>query len=113
MGLLSAFLLLSFSATSLACDSCFGPSNPTIHQRLSRRAQPESLNATTPPKKPLEWGQLNFLHTTDTHGWLEGHLKEKNYGADWGDYVSFTRHMKQKAENLGVDLLLVDTGKTL
>jgi 2',3'-cyclic-nucleotide 2'-phosphodiesterase (5'-nucleotidase family) len=47
---------------------------------------------------------------TDTHGWLEGHLKEKNYGADWGDFVSFSRHMKQKAGNLGVDLLLVDTG---
>jgi 2',3'-cyclic-nucleotide 2'-phosphodiesterase (5'-nucleotidase family) len=50
------------------------------------------------------------MHTTDTHGWLEGHIKEQNYGADWGDYVSFTKHMKQKARNLGVDLLLVDTG---
>ncbi|KAI4122916.1 MAG: hypothetical protein LQ338_005549 [Usnochroma carphineum] len=38
------------------------------------------------------------------------HIKEQNYGADWGDYVSFTRHMKHKAGNLGVDLLLVDTG---
>ena len=34
----------------------------------------------------------------------------QNYGADWGDFVSFTRHMKQKARKLGVDLLLVDTG---
>ncbi|KAF2853728.1 hypothetical protein T440DRAFT_487046 [Plenodomus tracheiphilus IPT5] len=72
--------------------------------------QPDAQNATTSPKGPLEWGQINFLHTTDTHGWLEGHIKEKNYGADWGDYVSFTKHMKQKARKLGVDLLLVDTG---
>lgn len=72
--------------------------------------QPDAQNATTGPKGPLEWGQLNFLHTTDTHGWLEGHIKEQNYGADWGDYVSFTRVMKQKARRLGVDLLLVDTG---
>ncbi|KAF1350342.1 hypothetical protein EJ07DRAFT_139268 [Lizonia empirigonia] len=72
--------------------------------------QPDASNATTGPKAPLEWGQINFLHTTDTHGWLEGHIKEQNYGADWGDYVSFTRHMKQKANKLGVDLLLVDTG---
>ena len=50
------------------------------------------------------------LFQTDTHGWLEGHLKEKNYGADWGDFVSFTRHMRHKAGNLGVDLLIVDTG---
>ncbi|EOA84911.1 uncharacterized protein SETTUDRAFT_137105 [Exserohilum turcica Et28A] len=62
------------------------------------------------PKGPLEWGQINFLHTTDTHGWLEGHIKEQNYGADWGDFVSFTKHMKQKARKLGVDLLLIDTG---
>lgn len=48
---------------------------------------------------------------TDTHGWLEGHLKERNYGADWGDFKSFTEHMKHKAGNLGVDLLLIDTGK--
>jgi 2',3'-cyclic-nucleotide 2'-phosphodiesterase (5'-nucleotidase family) len=73
--------------------------------------QPESLNATTKPKAPLEWGQINFLQTTDTHGWLEGHLKEENYGADWGDYASFVRHMRRKADDLEVDLLLVDTGK--
>lgn len=47
---------------------------------------------------------------TDTHGWLEGHLTETNYGADWGDFVSFTAHMRAKARELGVDLLLVDTG---
>ncbi|EUC51348.1 hypothetical protein COCMIDRAFT_79311 [Bipolaris oryzae ATCC 44560] len=72
--------------------------------------QPDAQNATTTPRGPLEWGQINFLHTTDTHGWLEGHIKEQNYGADWGDYVSFTKHMRQKARKLGVDLLLVDTG---
>lgn len=72
--------------------------------------QPDALNATVAPTRPLEWGQLNFLHTTDTHGWLEGHLKEQNYGADWGDFVSFSRHLQHKAGNLGVDLLLIDTG---
>jgi 2',3'-cyclic-nucleotide 2'-phosphodiesterase (5'-nucleotidase family) len=41
---------------------------------------------------------------------LEGHLKERNYGADFGDYVSFARHMKHKAGNMGVDMLIVDTG---
>jgi len=54
---------------------------------------------------------INADHSkTDTHGWLEGHIKEQNYGADWGDFVSFSRHMQHKAGNLGVDLLLVDTG---
>lgn len=49
---------------------------------------------------------------TDTHGWLEGHLDEPNYGADWGDMVSFTARMREKAKELGVDLLLVDTGRS-
>ena len=75
--------------------------------------QPEALAATTGPKAPLEWGMLNVLHTTDTHGWLEGHIKEQNYGADWGDFVSFSKHMKQKAKDYGVDLLLIDTGVSI
>jgi 2',3'-cyclic-nucleotide 2'-phosphodiesterase (5'-nucleotidase family) len=73
--------------------------------------QPDALNATANPKGPLAWGQLNFLHTTDTHGWLEGHLKEHNYGADWGDFVSFVKDMRKKATAYRVDLLLIDTGK--
>ena len=34
------------------------------------------LSASNPPLRDLKWGQLNFLHTTDTHGWLAGHLQE-------------------------------------
>ncbi|RDW75235.1 hypothetical protein BP6252_06377 [Coleophoma cylindrospora] len=106
--------LLTAAATavglSAACDSCYGPSSAVVHERNVRRMQPTAQNATVGPKAPLEWGQINFMHTTDTHGWLEGHIKEQNYGADWGDFVSFSRHMTQKAGNLGVDLLLIDTG---
>ena len=69
--------------------------------------QPGALNATTGPRAPLEWGQLNIIHTTDTHGWLEGHLKEQNYGADWGDFSSFVTHMQHMAGNLAVDLLVI------
>lgn len=93
---------------ALACDDCYG--SGAQHVRLTKRIQPDAQTASSSPRAPLEWGQLNVLHTTDTHGWLEGHIKEKNYGADWGDFVSFTRHMKHKAGNLGVDLLLIDTG---
>ncbi|KAK2747687.1 hypothetical protein FQN55_004857 [Onygenales sp. PD_40] len=112
MHLASLLPILACIATTpiYACDSCYGPSDLTSHKRLVRRMQPESLNATTKPRGPLEWGQINFLHTTDTHGWLAGHLKEENYGADWGDYISFVKHMREKADRLDVDLLLVDTG---
>jgi 2',3'-cyclic-nucleotide 2'-phosphodiesterase (5'-nucleotidase family) len=95
-----------------ACADCdgFGQYTNGIMTRLVRREQPEALKAGYGPRAPLEWGQLNFIHTTDTHGWLEGHLKEANYGADWGDFVSFADAMKHKATSLGVDLLIVDTG---
>ena len=104
-------VLLLISALSWAALPAFGCENcQGEHVRNVRRMQPGAQNATVAPRGPLAWGQLNFLHTTDTHGWLEGHLKEQNYGADWGDFVSFTRHMRHKSGNLGVDLLLIDTG---
>ncbi|KAJ3494038.1 hypothetical protein NLG97_g4341 [Lecanicillium saksenae] len=90
--------------------SCYGPQNNVEYVRQVKRMQPGAPNATSLPKGPLEWGQINFLHTTDTHGWLEGHIKQQNYGADWGDFVTFSRRMKQTAGNMGADLLLLDTG---
>lgn len=105
--------LAGLASVALACDDCYGPQTDVVMTRNVRRMQPDAQNATSGPKAPLAWGQLNVLHTTDTHGWLEGHIKEQNYGADWGDYVSFTRQMKDKAKVLGVDLLLVDTGVCL
>ncbi|KAF7156239.1 hypothetical protein CNMCM5623_009632 [Aspergillus felis] len=53
---------------------------------------------------------VNFLHTTDTHGWLDGHTNVPSWGADWGDFVSFVMHMKDKALRKKVDLLLIDSG---
>lgn len=66
------------------------------------------------PKGPLEWGDINILHTSDTHGWLLGHTKnhwpEPNYSGTLGDFASFVGHMKRIAEERNVDLLLVDSG---
>ncbi|KAI1178921.1 ser/Thr protein phosphatase family [Nemania sp. FL0916] len=73
-------------------------------------AQPGAPTPVAVPMRELEWGQINFLHTTDTHGWLAGHLQEPQYSADWGDYISFSEHMQRKADEKGVDLLIVDTG---
>ncbi|KAI1810933.1 ser/Thr protein phosphatase family [Poronia punctata] len=105
-----ALALLPTTALSCTGGGCYGPVNHVEHVRHVKRMQPDALNATYGPKKALEWGQLNILHTTDTHGWLEGHLKERNYGADWGDFVSFSTRLKHQAGNMGVDILLVDTG---
>ncbi|KAE8352687.1 Metallo-dependent phosphatase-like protein [Aspergillus coremiiformis] len=72
--------------------------------------QPSAPEPSAAPLRDLKWGQLNFLHTTDTHGWLAGHLQEPSYSADWGDYVSFAIRMREKAEAQGQDLLVIDTG---
>lgn len=45
-----------------------------------RAVQPTAPEPIEVPLRDLKWGQLNFLHTTDTHGWLAGHLQE--YGAE-------------------------------
>ncbi|CAE7213876.1 hypothetical protein P3342_012614 [Pyrenophora teres f. teres] len=72
--------------------------------------QPEAPTPKAAPLRDLPWAQLNFLHTTDIHGWWGGHLQEASYSSDWGDYVSFAKHMRDKADADGSDLLLIDTG---
>ncbi|KAJ5151770.1 hypothetical protein N7492_010065 [Penicillium capsulatum] len=73
-------------------------------------AQPAAPAPISAPLRDLEFGQLNFLHTTDTHGWLAGHLQEPSYSADWGDYISFSTHLRENIEAQGQDLLVIDTG---
>ncbi|KAJ6263958.1 hypothetical protein Dda_0095 [Drechslerella dactyloides] len=108
-----ASAVLGLSAATLACDACTGTGDIEMVRRVrlvQPRMQPDALPATVGPKGPLPWGQLTIAHTSDTHGWLLGHVKEANYGADWGDYVSFIRHMRYKARSLGVDFLVLDSG---
>jgi 2',3'-cyclic-nucleotide 2'-phosphodiesterase (5'-nucleotidase family) len=44
--------------------------------RQSSGAQPDAVPPYQAPLRDLPWSQLNILHTTDTHGWLGGHLTE-------------------------------------
>ncbi|KAJ7181640.1 Metallo-dependent phosphatase-like protein [Mycena crocata] len=92
----------AFSAGALAAGSQWPSSVP------SQRIKPP------PPSRPLQWGDINIIATTDTHGWLLGHQKESfpepNYSGTWGDYSAFVTHMKELAEEKDVDLLLVDSG---
>jgi 2',3'-cyclic-nucleotide 2'-phosphodiesterase (5'-nucleotidase family) len=72
--------------------------------------QPSALPPYEAPLRELPWAKLNFLHTTDTHGWLGGHLQEPSFSADWGDYISFASHLRARADEDDSDLLIVDTG---
>ncbi|KAF8598579.1 Metallo-dependent phosphatase [Ceratobasidium sp. AG-I] len=71
---------------------------------------------TGAPARPLEWGDVNVLHTTDMHGWIVGHPKtqppEPNYNGTFGDFYSFVNHTRERAKKDGRELLLVDTGDT-
>lgn len=100
------FALLAFCAAALACPGEEG------HAHVHKREFPKV--PLPPPTRPLQWGDVNIIHTTDSHGWLLGHQKlsapEPNYSGDFGDFASFVSHMKLLALEKDVDLLLVDSG---
>ncbi|KAG6022667.1 hypothetical protein E4U41_002214 [Claviceps citrina] len=77
---------------------------------VAHATQPGAVKPVAAPMRDLPWGQINFLHTTDTHGWIGGHLLEPQYSADWGDYIAFSQHLKKRADHSWTDLLVVDTG---
>ena len=52
-----------FVTAAAACDSCYGPVNRVEHVRHAKRIQPGAPEASYGPTRPLEWGQLNVLHT--------------------------------------------------
>jgi hypothetical protein len=64
---INALINLAAAATllpvSLACSGCYGPANAVEHVRHVKRAQPGASDAAYGPTRPLEWGQLNFIHT--------------------------------------------------
>jgi 2',3'-cyclic-nucleotide 2'-phosphodiesterase (5'-nucleotidase family) len=41
----------------------------SAHVVIQKRVQPDAVKSfALPPLKPLAWGDVNFIHTTDTHG---------------------------------------------
>lgn len=109
---ITAFLLTTLSIISahqIPLQASQQPSAPSD----------DTLISTLPkPTRPLQWGTLNILSTTDTHGWLRGHthashIPESLYSASIADVVSFREHLSEKADQLGVDLLMVDSGDTV
>ncbi|KZV66465.1 hypothetical protein PENSPDRAFT_612594 [Peniophora sp. CONT] len=102
-------ILLTVAALATACPE---DDHAHDHVHMHKRAFPQA--PLTPPSRPLTWGDVNIIHTTDSHGWLLGHQKasfpEPNYSGDFGDFASFVTHMKALAKEKDVDLLLVDSG---
>lgn len=59
----AALLLPSVLACGDSSLSCYGPTNTVQHVRQVKRMQPGVPPAAYGPKNPLEWGQVNFMHT--------------------------------------------------
>jgi 2',3'-cyclic-nucleotide 2'-phosphodiesterase (5'-nucleotidase family) len=109
--------LLTFQIL-LALTTAYGC--PDGHAEHVHSPRGQLLPATiSPPTRALEWGDINIIHTTDSHGWLLGHQKssfpEPNYrcgclvfellkvaynrpSGDFGDFASFVSHMKDIAK---------------
>ena len=72
--------LLALSLAAVAARACPGDEHGHEHAH-AKRAYPSTQ--LTPPSRPLVWGEVNVIHTTDSHGWLLGHQKtsfpEPNY----------------------------------
>ncbi|KAJ7172261.1 Metallo-dependent phosphatase-like protein [Mycena filopes] len=105
-------LALALAGAAAACgDDHIHARDGHDHTHTKREFPSAKL---TPPSRPLQWGSVNVIHTTDSHGWLLGHQKtsfpEPNYSGDLGDFSSFISHMKDLALKKDVDLLLVDSG---
>ncbi|KAJ7156964.1 Metallo-dependent phosphatase-like protein [Mycena crocata] len=106
------FSILALAGIVAACGDDHLHARDGLDHPHAKREFPSA--PLTPPSRPLQWGTLNILHTTDSHGWLLGHQKasfpEPNYSGDFGDFASFVAHMKELAVKKDVDLLLVDSG---
>jgi len=65
LGVVAAGLVALAAPGVVGCgeDSCYGPTNKVEHVRQVKRMQPGAPGAAYGPKGPLEWGQVNFLHT--------------------------------------------------
>ncbi|RLV91463.1 40S ribosomal protein S4 [Spathaspora sp. JA1] len=86
-------------------------SEKLLHLNARIRApDPNTSASASSIYRDLNWNDINFIHTTDTHGWYSGHLNQKQYNANWGDFISFTTHLKSQAYLQGQDLLLIDSG---
>ncbi|KAG1808450.1 Metallo-dependent phosphatase-like protein [Suillus subaureus] len=111
--ILAAATLLGLALCGAACagDHLYARDDH-VQEYMGIREQPRV--PLRPPHRPLIWGDLNIIHTTDTHGWLLGHQKlswaEPYYSGDLGDFSSFVTHMKRIAIEKDVDLLLIDSG---
>jgi 2',3'-cyclic-nucleotide 2'-phosphodiesterase (5'-nucleotidase family) len=74
---LAALAAAAFHITAACPDGEHAHDGAHVHKRAFPQAP------LTPPSHPLEWGDINIIHTTESHGWLLGHQKtsfpEPNY----------------------------------
>ncbi|KAI0692874.1 hypothetical protein C8T65DRAFT_669117 [Cerioporus squamosus] len=110
--------LLALFLAALAVRACPGEDHDHAHaHEHERRAYPQTR--LTPPTRPLVWGDVNIIHTTDSHGWLLGHQKssfpEPNYSHElyiynntYDMYKTFAPKLNGRYLSSNVNITVVD-----
>jgi len=77
------YLRMSFLVSSFVGLAILGLAQGCGHDHSHGHQPPPPKIQLTPPTRQLVWGDINIIHTTDSHGWLLGHQKtsfpEPNY----------------------------------
>ncbi|KAI9622852.1 hypothetical protein KEM48_009737 [Puccinia striiformis f. sp. tritici PST-130] len=110
----TSLLLLNPSCYTSACDD----DKDNLPGHLHHRSQESASRPLSSPTRDLEWGDLNIIHTTDTHGHLKAVSPEPNYSGDIGDLhdgnglsdAESIAHPKGLEEQLLVNSSLVSDG---
>jgi len=94
----STTIAVAISLFSTICVKAYGDDHTRAHLH---RSLPSSA-PIIPPARPLEWGNINILHTTDTYGWRLRHQKaslpEPNCTGDFAELASLVSPMKKVAK---------------
>ena len=67
----------------------------------------ESVADYTDDEDTKQAEKFQFIHITDTHGWVFGHPHDERYNTDFGDFVSLVEHMQSQQDK---EVLLIDSG---
>jgi 2',3'-cyclic-nucleotide 2'-phosphodiesterase (5'-nucleotidase family) len=105
-----AMFFLTFSLCVLILPYIDAAANLTHWSSNSTGTSSAPLSIPLSNPIPVQTTRFFLYHTTDIHGWVNGHPHEPKLDCDFGDWVSFMEHRRAWAKANNVELFLFDTG---